>query len=319
MRCDAVEYHRRGGPDDDRRLEKMDTIKPGWFSEINDLWPGVSLSLEVVKILHRERSPYQDVMVLETKSHGRALILDGIIQCTEKDEFSYQESIAFLPLCSHPNPKTVLIVGGGDGGVAREVAKHPDVERIVQVEIDATVLEVSRKYLPVMGAGLDHPKVTLIVGDGFEFLKQCEEEFDIIITDSSDPVGPAECLFHESYFSLMRTALKPGGIVCSQAGTAWTNLEHVAQTLRHCKSVFPVASYGIAAVPTYPTGQIGFVLGSLSSETNFKEPKKVFSDNELDEISLKYYDDQIHRAAFTLPRFIRKKLQETRDKPNSSL
>ncbi|KZC15124.1 Spermidine synthase [Dufourea novaeangliae] len=166
----------------------MDMMNPGWFSEISDLWPGVSLSLEVVKILHRERSPYQDVMVLETRSHGRALILDGIIQCTEKDEFSYQEAIAFLPLCSHPNPKTVLIVGGGDGGVAREVAKHPDVERIVQVEIDAKVLEVSRKYLPVMGAGLDHPKVTLNVGDGFEFLKQHKGEFDVIITDSSDPV-----------------------------------------------------------------------------------------------------------------------------------
>ncbi|XP_015437082.1 PREDICTED: uncharacterized protein LOC107192369, partial [Dufourea novaeangliae] len=185
------QYHGRRAP---VRLTtgKMDMMNPGWFSEISDLWPGVSLSLEVVKILHRERSPYQDVMVLETRSHGRALILDGIIQCTEKDEFSYQEAIAFLPLCSHPNPKTVLIVGGGDGGVAREVAKHPDVERIVQVEIDAKVLEVSRKYLPVMGAGLDHPKVTLNVGDGFEFLKQHKGEFDVIITDSSDPVVAKE-------------------------------------------------------------------------------------------------------------------------------
>lgn len=293
---------------------KMDTVKPGWFSEINDLWPGVSLSLEVVKTLHRERSPYQDVMVLETKSHGRALILDGIIQCTEKDEFSYQEAIAFLPLCSHPNPKNVLIVGGGDGGVAREVAKHPQVERIVQVEIDETVLEVSKKYLPWMGAGLTHPKVTLVVGDGFEFLKKRQQEFDVIITDSSDPVGPAECLFHESYFTLMKTALKPGGIVCSQAGTAWANLEHVTQTLQHCGAVFPVASYGIVAVPTYPTGQIGFVLGSLSSETNFKEPRKVFSDNELDRMSLKYYDADVHRAAFVLPRFIRKSLHQTDNK-----
>ncbi|XP_043256420.1 spermidine synthase isoform X2 [Colletes gigas] len=243
----------------------MDTMKPGWFSEINDLWPGIALSLEVVKILHRERSQYQDVMVLQTKSHGKALILDGIIQCTERDEFSYQEAIAFLPLCSHPDPKTVLIVGGGDGGVAREVAKHPAVERIVQVEIDAKVLEISKKYLPLLSAGLDHPKVTLNIGDGFEFLKQHKEQFDVIITDSSDPIGPAKCLFQESYISLMKSALKPGGIVCSQAGTAWANLDHVVQTLQHCKSVFPVASYGIVAVPTYPTGQIGFVLGSLNT------------------------------------------------------
>ncbi|XP_053983425.1 spermidine synthase [Hylaeus volcanicus] len=292
----------------------MDTMKPGWFSEINDLWPGVSLSLEVVDILHRERSRYQDVMVLQTKSHGKALILDGIIQCTERDEFSYQEAIAFLPLCSHPNPKTVLIVGGGDGGVAREVAKHPDVEGIVQVEIDEKVLEVSKKYLPLLGAGLDHPKVTLNIGDGFEFLKKHVGQFDVIITDSSDPVGPAECLFQESYFSAMKNALKPGGIVCSQAGTAWANLDHVTQTLQHCKSVFPVASYGIVAVPTYPTGQIGFVLGSLSTETNFKEPKKVFSNVDLDQMKMKYYDDEVHRAAFVLPRFIRKALYQIGDK-----
>ncbi|XP_076168360.1 spermidine Synthase isoform X2 [Ptiloglossa arizonensis] len=247
------------------------------------------------------------------KSHGKALILDGIIQCTEKDEFSYQEAIAFLPLCSHPNPKTVLIVGGGDGGVAREVAKHPEVERIVQVEIDVKVLEVSKKYMPLLGAGLDHPKVTLNIGDGFEFLKQHEGQFDVIITDSSDPIGPAECLFQASYFSLMKTALKPGGIVCSQAGTAWANLDHVTQTLLHCKSAFPVASYGIVAVPTYPTGQIGFVLGGLSVETNFKEPTKVFSDSDLDQMKMKYYDDEVHRAAFVLPRFIRKALHQAND------
>lgn len=286
-------------------LRKMDAMKSGWFSEINDLWPGVALSLEVTKVLHRERSQYQDIMMLETRSHGRALILDGIIQCTENDEFSYQEMISFLPLCSHPNPKRVLIVGGGDGGVAREVAKHPDVEHITQVEIDAKVLELSKKYLPFMGAGLEHPKVNLRVGDGFEFMKKHTGEFDVIITDSSDPVGPAECLFEESYFNLMKTALRPGGIICSQAGTAWANLDHVTQTLHHCKSTFPVADYGIAAVPTYPTGQIGFVLGSLNAETNFREPKKVFSETELDNMSMKYYDDQVHRAAFVLPRFIK--------------
>lgn len=305
---------------------EMDAIKPGWFSEINDLWPGVSLSLEVVKVLHRERSQYQDVMVLETKSHGRTLILDGIIQCTERDEFSYQEMIAFLPLCSHPNPKTVsfyvcyplcfclcqvLIVGGGDGGVAREVAKHPQVERIVQVEIDPKVLEVSKKYLPSMGVGLDHPKVTLNIGDGFQFLKQHSGQFDVIITDSSDPVGPAECLFQESYFNLMKSALKPDGIVCSQAGTAWLNLDHVTQTLQRCKSLFPVASYGVVSVPTYPTGQIGFVLGGLNPETNFKEPTKVFNDTELDQMNMKYYNDQVHRAAFILPRFITKALDKS--------
>ncbi|XP_066588511.1 spermidine synthase [Prorops nasuta] len=289
----------------------MDAMKTGWFSEINDLWPGVSLSLEVTKILHRQRSKYQDVLVFETKSHGRALALDGIIQCTQSDEFAYQEMISFLPLCCHPNPKNVLIVGGGDGGVAREVAKHPQVEKIAQVEIDSVVLEVSKQYLPYMGIGLQHPKVTVNVGDGFEFMKNHKAEFDVIITDSSDPVGPAECLFQESYFSLIKSALKPGGIVCNQAGTAWANLDHVVQTLNHCKSMFPSSAYGIAAVPTYPTGQIGFVLGGLNAETDLKKPTKVFSQTELDEMSLRYYDHEVHQAAFVLPRFVKKALNKT--------
>ncbi|KAK3932872.1 Spermidine synthase [Frankliniella fusca] len=284
----------------------MDLLKQGWFSELNDLWPGMSLSLEVQEVLHKEKSQFQDIMVLQTKSHGKALILDGIIQCTESDEFAYQEMISFLPLCCHPSPKRVLIVGGGDGGVAREVAKHPDVEKIDQVEIDERVIEVSKKYLPSMAVGFSHPKLSLHVEDGFKFMQQHEQAFDVVITDSSDPVGPAVSLFQESYFSLMKRALKPGGIVCSQGGTTWANPEHVAQTLSHCKATFPAAAYGFASVPTYPTGQIGFVIGSLNEETNFKEPVRIFSEEELESMQMRYYNADIHRAAFILPRFAQK-------------
>ncbi|XP_034946910.1 spermidine synthase isoform X2 [Chelonus insularis] len=219
--------------------------------------------------------------------------------------------ISFLPLCSHPNPKNVLIVGGGDGGVAREVVKHPKVERITQVEIDASVLAASKRFLPFMASGLDHPKVNVHVGDGFEFLKQHREEFDVIITDSSDPVGPATCLFQKSYFALMKSSLKPGGIVCSQAGTIWSKDKQVARTLSHSQTVFPVTAYGVASVPTYPTGQIGFILGSLNSETNFENPIKVFSEEELDQMGLRYYSDKMHKAAFVLPRFIQKELNKS--------
>ncbi|KAJ9587324.1 hypothetical protein L9F63_019151 [Diploptera punctata] len=288
----------------------MNALKEGWFSELNELWPGISLSLEVDKILHSEKSEFQDILVLQTKSHGRALILDGIIQCTESDEFAYQEMISFLPLCSHPSPKKVLIVGGGDGGVAREVAKHPDVENIVQVEIDSQVLDVSKKYLPFMGKGLTNAKLNLHVGDGFRFMKQHQNEFDVIITDSSDPVGPAVSLFQVSYFELMRNALKPGGIICSQAGTIWANMDIVIDTYKHCQNTFKKAAYGCAAVPTYPTGQIGFVLGSLSQETNFKEPLRILSENELDAFNLRYYSPEVHRAAFVLPRFAQKALEQ---------
>jgi len=286
----------------------MDSLKTGWFSEINDLWPGMCMSLQVEKVLHKEKSQFQDIMVLQTKNHGKALILDGIIQCTESDEFSYQEMISFLPLCSHPAPKKVLIVGGGDGGVAREVAKHPAVEAITQVEIDEGVMRVSRQHLSFMGCGLTHPRLNLHVGDGFRFMEDHRQEFDVIITDSSDPVGPAVSLFCKSYFELMQQALRPGGIVCSQAGTVWANLDHVSQTYSSCHQLFPRTAYAYTSVPTYPTGQIGFVLGSLNQETNFKEPLRIFSDEDLDKMKLRYYNADVHRAAFVLPRFARRAL-----------
>lgn len=127
--------------------------------------------------------------MLYSETYGKVLILDGVIQCTERDEFAYQELIAQIPLCAHPNPERVLIVGGGDGGVAREVVKHPKVKQVFQVEIDGRVVELSKKYLPFMACGFDSPKMNLTIGDGFEFMKNHQSEFDVIITDSSDPVG----------------------------------------------------------------------------------------------------------------------------------
>ncbi|XP_014253036.1 spermidine synthase isoform X2 [Cimex lectularius] len=288
----------------------MNAFKEGWFTEIDKLWPSIALSLEVDSVLYKGKSKFQSIQVLQTKSLGKALILDGIIQCTEFDEFSYQEMISYLPLHSHPNPQKVLIVGGGDGGVAREVAKHPSVKAIDQVEIDDLVMEVSRKYLPSLSQGLDHPKLTLHVEDGFVFLKNRKNEYDVIITDSSDPVGPAVPLFQQPYFELMKSALKPNGIVCSQAGTPWTNLDIVVNTFKNCKQAFPVVSYGYTSVPTYPNGQIGFVLGSLNLETNFKEPLKTMTDEDLEQMKFRYYTSEVHRAAFALPKFLRDALQK---------
>lgn len=217
--------------------------------------------------------------------------------------------ISFLPLCIHSSPKSVLIVGGGDGGVAREVAKHPLVEKIVQVEIDDKVIDASKKYLPYMSVGFESPKLTLNVCDGFEFMKNHKNQFDVIITDSSDPVGPAINLFTESYFKLLKDALKPNGIVCSQGGTAWSDLDIVQSTVAHCRKHFPVVEYAYVSVPTYPDGQIGFVIGSLDKEVNLKKPHTVFTDEEVDKLNLRYYNTEIHSAAFVLPNFVKKALK----------
>lgn len=156
-----------------------------------------------------------------------------------------------------------------------------------------------------MAKGFDSEKLTLHVGDGFEFMKNHSDEFDVIITDSSDPIGPAVSLFQEGYFGLMKSALKPNGIVCSQAGTIWNDLDLVSSTLKHCKNQFPVATYAYTSVPTYPSGQIGFVLGSLDAKIQFDIPYHTFTRSQEKEMNLRYYNSDIHKAAFVLPTFVK--------------
>ncbi|KAH8264490.1 hypothetical protein KR038_009001 [Drosophila bunnanda] len=283
----------------------MDSLTNGWFSELQaELWPGQSFSLKVKEVIHEEKSKFQDIKIVETETYGRCLILDGIIQCTARDEFSYQEMISFLPLCAHPSPKKVLIVGGGDGGVAREVVKHPLVEEVHQVEIDDRVVDLSKKYLPAMACGFESEKMRLTIGDGFDYMKNHKNEFDVIITDSSDPIGPAVSLFQESYYELMKHALKDDGIVCSQGGSFWLDLDYIKKTMSGCKEHFAKVAYAVTSVPSYPCGHIGFVMGSLNKNQSFATPK--LEKQQIDAIDLKYYSSEVHSAAFALPRWVKK-------------
>ncbi|XP_020785532.2 spermidine synthase [Boleophthalmus pectinirostris] len=288
----------------------MDNIKEGWFTETSTLWPGQAMSLQVEEVLHNKKSKFQDVLVFKSKTYGNVLVLDGVIQCTERDEFAYQEMMANLAICSHSNPEKVLIIGGGDGGVLREVVKHPLVQKVVQCEIDEDVINVSKKYLPGMAKGFFSPKLTLHVGDGFEFMKQNQDAFDIIITDSSDPVGPAESLFKESYYQLMKTALRPNGILCCQGECQWLHLQLIKDMQTFCKSLFPVVDYAYCTIPTYPGGQIGFMCCSKNPETNFRVPLKELSKDDIESMNLKYYNTEIHKASFILPEFARKVLND---------
>lgn len=199
------------------------------------MWPGQAMTLKVNQVLHHEKSKYQDVLIFESSDHGTVLVLDNVIQCTERDEFayvdplkscviswltskqhSYQEMITHLAMNSHPNPKSVLVIGGGDGGVLREVVKHSTVETAILCDIDESVIRLSKKYLPGMSIGFQHPNVSTHIGDGFKFLADKKNEFDVIITDSSDPEGPAESLFQKPYFELLYGALREGGVITTQ-------------------------------------------------------------------------------------------------------
>ncbi|KAJ9618722.1 putrescine aminopropyltransferase [Taxawa tesnikishii (nom. ined.)] len=256
------------------------TIKDGWFREISNMWPGQAMTLKVSQVVHHEKSKYQDVLIFESSDYGMCLVLDNVIQCTERDEFSYQEMIAHLAMNSHPNPKKVLVIGGGDGGVLREVVKHECVEEAVLCDIDEAVIRLSKKYLPGMSVGYQHPKVKVHVGDGFKFLDDYKNEFDVIITDSSDP----------------------------EAENQWLHLSLITDLKKACKEVFPVAEYAYTTIPTYPSGQIGFMVCCKDANRDLKKPLRSWSAEEEEKLC-KYYNKEIHEASFVLPTFARKALK----------
>ncbi|XP_064612191.1 spermidine synthase-like [Liolophura sinensis] len=289
-----------------------------WFHEVNDQWPGFGVSIEIEKILHEEQSKYQKIVFFKSKTFGTVLTLDDIVQCTERDEFSYQEMISLIPLNSHPNPQNVLVVGGGDGGVAREVVKHPAVKRVVVCEIDNRVIELSRKYLPNMAKGYDDPRVEINVGDGLEYMKEHENEFDVIITDSSDPIGPATVLFQKQYYELMYRVLKPEGIICSQGECLWLDMGIIREVFSFCQSIYPVVDYAFTTIPSYVGGQIGFILCSKNKNTKFSEPLRRMTDAEVEKCQLNYYNSDIHSAAFVLPQFAKKALYGIKKSVNSN-
>uniref|UniRef100_A0A2K6PLG9 PABS domain-containing protein n=1 Tax=Rhinopithecus roxellana TaxID=61622 RepID=A0A2K6PLG9_RHIRO len=260
-----------------------------------------ALSLQVEQLLHHRRLRYQDILVLRSKTYGNVLVLDGVIQCTERDEFSYQEMMATLPLCSHCN-----------GGVLREVVKHPSVESVVQCGIDKDVIQVSRKFLPRMAIGYSSSKLTLHVGDSFEFVKQNQDAFDVILTDSSDPMGPAESLFRESYYQLMKMTLMEDAVLCCQSECQWLHLDLMKEMRQFCQSLFSVVAYAYYTIPTDPSGQIGFMLCSKNLSTNFQEPVQSLTQQQVAQMQLKDHNSDVHCTAFVLPEFARKALNDVR-------
>ncbi|RXK42280.1 spermidine synthase [Tremella mesenterica] len=278
-------------------------IVDGWFREISSQWPGQAMTLKVKEILHVEKSLYQDVLVFNSETYGNVLVLDGAIQCTERDEFAYQEMITHIPMASHPDPKHVLVIGGGDGGVIREVLKHKSVEKVTLCDIDEAVIRVSKEYLPAMSACYKDKRVEVHIGDGFKFLPDHKDSYDVIITDSSDPVGPAEALFKPDYFKLLKESLKKGGNISTQAECLWLHLPLMRELKQNCSKLFPVCEFAFTTIPTYPSGQISVMICSKEEGRKVTVPLRAVSDT-------RYYNSAIHKAAFTLPEFGRAILEE---------
>uniref|UniRef100_A0A8C9HGP0 PABS domain-containing protein n=1 Tax=Piliocolobus tephrosceles TaxID=591936 RepID=A0A8C9HGP0_9PRIM len=187
-----------------------------WFSEFSLMWPGQAFSLEIKKILHETKSKYQNILVFESTTFGNVLVLDGVIQLTERDEFAYHEMMAHIPMNVSKEAKKILVVGGGDGGVIRELCKYKHVDSIDICEIDEMVIDVSKKYFKEVSKGFDDKRVNVFIEDASKFLENITNTYDVIIVDSSDPIGPAESLFNQTFYEKVFNALKPNGCCVSQ-------------------------------------------------------------------------------------------------------
>ncbi|XP_057950438.1 spermine synthase isoform X2 [Malania oleifera] len=276
---------------------------------------GEAHSMKVENILYKRRSEYQEILVFESSAYGKVLVLDGIVQLTEKDECAYQEMIAHLPLCSIQSPKTVLVVGGGDGGVLREISRHMSVEIIDICEIDEMVIDVCKKFFPGLAVGFEDPRVRLNIGDAAEFLRNAPEgKYDAIIVDSSDPVGPAQELVERPFFQTVARALRPGGVLCNMAESMWLHTHLIEDMFTSCREAFKGSvHYAWASVPTYPSGVIGFLLCSTEGPpVDFLHPINPIEKLEgalKHKRELRFYNSEIHRAAFALPTFLRREVK----------
>ncbi len=272
-----------------------------WFTELQT--DDLAISCRVKQKLYEEKTPFQHLAVIDTGQFGRMLLLDNVIQTSVKDEFVYHEMITHVPLNTHSAPKKALVIGGGDGGAVREIVRHRSIEKVVHCEIDAAVLEASRKFLPEICYEMDHPKVEIIVGDGIKHVRNNKKTYDIIIVDSTDPVGPAEGLFSAAFYKDIFEALKDDGIFVAQTESPFVNRALISRLYKDISGIFPVTRLYLANVPTYPGGLWSFTMGSKKYD-----PLDV-DISEIPQLDTRYYSPAIHRTCFILPPFVKELLE----------
>lgn len=278
--------------------ESMESLWNMWFTELHKGRAG--LALKVSRVLYSEFSEFQRIDVIDTEEFGKALVLYGSIMITEMDEFVYHEMLAHVPLFVHPKPAKVLIIGGGDGGTLREVLKHDEVETATVVEIDKQVVEVSKRFFPNVASGFDSPKAHVQFDDGAHFVANTDEKFDVILADTSDPVGPAEVLFRRSFYQSVYDRLNDNGIFVPQSESPLFHKESVTKIYRNLNSVFPIVRMYLAHVPTYPSAIWSFAFCSKKSD-----PLDDFETTRVPDGKFQYYNTEVHKACFALPEYVK--------------
>ena len=278
-----------------------------WFSENHT--ENVKFSLRVEQQLFSAESEYQRIDVFDSMEFGRVLVLDGDIMLTERDEFVYDEMITHVPMAVHPNPKNILVIGVGDGGVVKELTRYDSVESIDLVEMDPQVVEICRRYLPGNACRLDDSRVHIYFENGLKFIRRCEEKYDLIIVDSNDPFGPSEGLFTREFYGNCYNALKADGIMVNQQGSPFyaEDADAMKRSHKRIASTFPISRVYQAHIPTYAAGYWLFGFAS----------KKYHPIDDLDTVRwskynlrTKYYTTRLHTGAFYLPAFLEEMLKE---------
>ena len=269
------------------------------------LYSAYGQSFRVDEVLFEHKSELQHLLIFQNELFGRVMALDGIVQTTEKDEFIYHEMLTHVPLIAHGNARRVLIIGGGDGGILREVCRHPGVEHITQVEIDQAVIDLAKEYLPAHSAGAyDDPRANIVIGDGFDYVQTTSERFDVIISDSTDPLGPGEVLFSKDFYAGCQRSLNPGGILVTQNGVPFMQTGELSNTAARLSRLFKDSTFYGAAVPTYIGGLMAFAWASDDPALRQVDLQTLRQRWLASGIQSRYYTTEMHQAAFALPRYL---------------
>ena len=278
-----------------------------WFTERHT--PNVQFSIKVDRQLYTGQSEFQRIDIFDSKEFGRFMTLDGYMMLTEKDEFIYHEMITHVPMAVHPGAKNILVIGAGDGGAVRELCRYPTVEKIDLVEIDELVIEVCKKYLPQTACGLSDPRVKIHIEDGLKYIRHVEDEYDLIIVDSTDPFGPGEGLFTKEFYGNCFKALHEDGIMVNQHESPFYTEDAIAMQRAHKRIVesFPISKVYQAHIPTYPSGH--WLFGFASKKYHPVHDLNATQWNTLG-FGTKYYNTRLHAGAFALPNYVEELLRD---------
>ena len=268
------------------------------------LYDAVAQEFRIDKLYFESKTDHQHLMIFHNASLGRVMTLDGIVQTTEADEFIYHEMMTHVPMFAHGSANRVLIIGGGDGGMLREVLKHP-VEQVTQVEIDQAVVDMAKTYLPNHSAGAyDDPRLNLVIGDGMDFVRDSGDQFDVIISDSTDPIGPGEVLFTENFYSHAKQRLTTGGILATQNGVPIFQPDELITTQKRMSPHFEDMGFYCAPVPTYYGGFMAFSWGTDNTALRHTDIATLQARIAQTNLKTKYYNAAIHQACFALPQYM---------------